>query len=116
MLSAVNDVPASPTAAGFQVNSGSVVNAEAVEQATAIAAAAKIERLHTGDWKCWYFMACLETEEVFDRPTYSRNVVPLVPVVKRLPHFREDDRSFGLDHPTVFWARSLGLLSKTVRT
>ena len=55
MLSAVNDVPASPTAAGFQVNSGSVVNAEAFEQATAIAAA-KAVRLKVGDWKNWQFM------------------------------------------------------------
>ena len=52
MLSAVNDVPASPMAAGFQVNSGSVVNAEAFEQATAIAAA-KTVLLNVGDWKSW---------------------------------------------------------------
>ena len=52
MLSAVNDVPASPTAAGFQVNSGSVVNAEAFEQATSIAAA-KTVLLNVGDWKSW---------------------------------------------------------------
>jgi len=40
----------SPMAAGFQVNSGSVVNAEAFEQATVIAAA-KAVRLNAGDWK-----------------------------------------------------------------
>jgi len=50
MLSAVNDAPVSPTAAGFQVNSGSVVSAEAFEEATAIAAA-KAVRLNAGDWK-----------------------------------------------------------------